>query len=897
MRRTICVSIVVFFVVCFLSAVATAQCQNIQAVSWQEYVPSAGGTYWATWRFTEPVGGYGCDPPILQTNYSSWITPNYASFSCSQNGQTTNCQETYTVQPNSTPTRPGSVYANFGSAGILNFPIIQYGPTETLTVGITGSGTVRSTDGYINCPGTCSVGYYLYSPPTNVTLNATPSSGWIFTGWSGACSGTGACTVPMSQNQSVTATFVPTHTLSVSIAGNGRVTSTDGYINCPGTCSHTYAQGTQVSLNATPGTGWTFGGWSGACSGVGSCNLTMNQNLSLIATFLQNETLTVTVTGSGNVTSTDGHISCPGLCSYTYPNGTYVTLNANPTTNWTLTAWGGACSGNAPSCTVVMTQNQSVTATFNQNHALVVTPSGSGSVYSSDGYINCPGTCSHTYAYGTQVILHSNPAQGWSLSAWGGACSGNAPTCTVPMTQDQTVTATFTQNSYTLTVSTFGSGTVTSNDGYINCPGTCSHTYLSLTNVTLTATPAQGWSFSGWTGQCTGVGSCTLTMLGNYSVTGVFVQPGHGSQFVPVTPCRLIDTRSGSPIQGGTYQNFNISTLGSCGIPTTATAYSLNLTILPTGPSVGYVTVWPTGKAQPITSTMNSQDGRVKADAVIVAADSTNSVSVYSTDTSNILLDVDGYFTTPGSQTYEFYPLTPCRVVDTRGTNGPLGGPRLVANTERDFPLRSSSCIPSGLNIAAYSLNVTAVPNPSGQQLGYLTVWPTGTTQPNTSTLNNNTATIVANAAIVAPGTSGQIAVYPNATTDLLIDINGYFAAPGTGGLSLYTAAQCRVIDTRQNQGQPWQGERTIPVTGSVCAEPSSAQAYIFNATALPSGILGYLTLWADGQAQPITSTLNAYDGYTTNNMAIVSTTDGSIDAYASGLTQLLLDITGYFAP
>jgi len=65
----------------------------------------------------------------------------------------------------------------------------------------------------------------------------------------------------------------------------------------------------------------------------------------------------------------------------------------------------------------------------------------------------------------------------------------------------------------------------------------------------------------------------------------------------------------------------------------------------------------------------------------------------------------------------------------------------------------------------------------------------------------------------------------------------------------------------------------------------------------VPNGGLNYLTLWPDGQMQPLASTLNATDGAITSNMAIVPTTNGSIDAYASGLTQLILDISGSFAP
>ena len=147
-------------------------------------------------------------------------------------------------------------------------------------------------------------------------------------------------------------------------------------------------------------------------------------------------------------------------------------------------------------------------------------------------------------------------------------------------------------------------------------------------------------------------------------------------------------------------------------------------------------------------------------------------------------------------------------------------------------------------------------------------------------------------------GTNGAIAVFPSQSTDLVVDINGYFAAPGANGLSLYPVTPCRVLDTREaGNGQPFSGERTVNVVGSPCAPPSSAKAYVFNATVVPPARLGYLTLWPDGEAQPVVSTLNALDGFVTSNMAIVPTTDGSIDAYASALTQLILDISSYFAP
>ena len=371
-------------------------------------------------------------------------------------------------------------------------------------------------------------------------------------------------------------------------------------------------------------------------------------------------------------------------------------------------------------------------------------------------------------------------------------------------------------------------------------------------------------------------------------------------QFNPVLPCRVVDTRNpngpfgGPPIPGGTARSFPLPQ-GVCNIPTTAAAYSLNVTVVPSG-QLGYLTIWPTGQSQPVVSTMNSLDGRIKANAAIVPAGTNEAVSVYVSNTTNVVLDIDGYFTTPGSFTQAFYPLTPCRVLDTRNANGPLGGPFLSGGQERDFPVLSSDCkIPS--NAEAYSMNFTVVPV-QGQPLGYLTVWPESLQRPSVSTLNDLTATIVANAAIVPAGTGGGIATYADQNTQLVADINGYFAAPGTGGLSLYTVAPCRVIDTRKvGNGQPFSGELTVNVAGSSCAPSSTAQAYVFNATVVPTGGLGYLTLWPDSQKQPVVSTLNAIDGAITSNMAIVPTNNGKVDAYASGITQLILDLSSYFAP
>jgi hypothetical protein len=348
----------------------------------------------------------------------------------------------------------------------------------------------------------------------------------------------------------------------------------------------------------------------------------------------------------------------------------------------------------------------------------------------------------------------------------------------------------------------------------------------------------------------------------------------------------------GPELAAGSTRTFNIPQ-STCGIPSTAVAYSLNVTVVPNGP-LDYLTMWPTGQPQPNVSTLNS-DGRVKANATITPAGANGGVSVYVTDATQFILDIDGYFLPAGTSAsgLQFFPLTPCRLVDTRWTpNAPLGGPTFAGGTSRDFPILSSSCgIPA--TAQAYSLNITAVPHGF---LNYLTTWPTGQAQPLVSTLNSYTGTTTANAAIVPAGSGGDVSIYVSDASDVVLDIDGYFAPPASGGLSLYNVSPCRVLDTRSSPGA-FNGTLVVSVQGSACAPPAAAQAYVLNATVVPTATLDYLTLWPNGGAQPYVSTLNSYDGAITSNMAIVPTTNGSVDAFSSDSTQLILDISSYFAP
>jgi len=398
--------------------------------------------------------------------------------------------------------------------------------THVLTVAITGSGSVGSNPTGINCGSSCTAAF---AQGTSVNLAASPADGYQFAGWTGGvCSGTGTCTVVMSAARTVGASFTPvaanTVALNVVLNGSGSVTSTPAGINCGTTCSAAFASGTSVSLSAVPATGYTFTGWAGGgCTGTGGCVVAMTAATSVAATFTQIKyTLSVSKTGSGTVTSDVGGINCGATCSASLSTDTAVTLTATPATGYAFTGWSGACTGTG-TCTTTMNAARSVMATFTQvTYSMGVTVVGSGSVSSSPSGITCGASCSASFPSGTSVTLTATPATGYAFSGWSGSCTGTG-TCVTSMSGAKAVTATFsTQLTYVLSASVIGSGSIMSAPAGINCGATCSATYASGTSVTLTAVPATGFAFDGWSGACTGAGACVTTVTAAQTVTGTF---------------------------------------------------------------------------------------------------------------------------------------------------------------------------------------------------------------------------------------------------------------------------------------------------------------------------------------------------------------------------------------
>ena len=330
-------------------------------------------------------------------------------------------------------------------------------------------------------------------------------------------------------------------TVTAGGSGTGVVVSEPAGITCPGTCELNVEPGTVVTLSVQPGNGATFEGWTGGCSGSDvACQLVADADVTVSAAFgIETHSVSVTKSGGGSGTVTGSGIDCGGTCEVTVPHGTTVALTATPTGTGAFAGWGGDCSGTAP-CMLTVTGDVAVNAAFiQQNFTLVVARAGlgSGTVTSSVPGINCGPDCDEEYTSGQLVTLTAVADASSVFTGFSGSgCSGTGP-CVVTIGPTNVVTANFALQQYPLTVSTTGTGAgrVTSTPTGINCGADCDETYDHGTSVTLTPAPAVGSTFTGWTGACTGSGTCAVAMTQARSVTARFTAVAPNIAFVTST--------------------------------------------------------------------------------------------------------------------------------------------------------------------------------------------------------------------------------------------------------------------------------------------------------------------------------------------------------------------------
>jgi hypothetical protein len=375
------------------------------------------------------------------------------------------------------------------------------------------------------------------------------------------------------------------------------------------------------------------------------------------------------------------------------------------------------------------------------------------------------------------------------------------------------------------------------------------------------------------------------------------------SAFTPLVPGRLLDTRGAGTVDGHNDwnglvragQTVELSVGSRSNVSADASAVVLNVTV--TGAQqAGFVTVWPCGSAMPNASSLNFDVGETIPNAVIARVGTGGKVCLNSTGTTHLLADVTGFF--PAGSEYE--PLTPARLLDTRGPgtiDGQSQGLGLVPSGRTvELPVTSRGGVPDG--VSAVVLNVTVT---GAKSAGFVTVWPCGSPMPNASTVNFAAGATIPNAVFAMVGSGGKVCLNTSAATHLLADVDGYVPT----GSSYQPLIPARLLDSRGGETIDGLGAspgiiaagRTIEVVvGSRGQAPANASAAVLNVTVTGAQAAGFVTVWPCGSPMPNASSLNFGPGDTIANAVVTKLgTDGKVCLKSTAATHLLTDLNGIF--
>jgi len=414
--------------------------------------------------------------------------------------------------------------------------------TAYLTAQAHGAGTIVSGDGFINCGNTC---IHLYSKGATVSLTARAAAGATFTQWLGACAGqANPCNVSVNAYAAVSADFASP--VSVSVIGNGAITSSPAGINCPATaCKAVFPARSAVTLNATASSGYVLNSWSGDCSGSASpCNLVINAAKNVTAQFVNQFTLSIAHTGAGTeiVTSSPAGINCGSSCSAGFAPNTVLTLSVSDSPTTYVTDWGvPGCTPALPTCKVTLNADTSITITTALKPPLTVSVTGNGSVEVTgvtspfvEPNVTCTSNCTFNLPTGNGLVLIATPASNSQPGIWSGACSGSTGVqCALSFQGPTTVGVQFGLDpQLSMKFSGSGAGSILESAAGIQatCSASCVQSIQPGSVVSLTATASATSSFVGWSGACSGAAStCTFSMKSNETVGAVFNANSSGS--------------------------------------------------------------------------------------------------------------------------------------------------------------------------------------------------------------------------------------------------------------------------------------------------------------------------------------------------------------------------------
>lgn len=322
-----------------------------------------------------------------------------------------------------------------------------------LTATTAGNGTVTPSSGQ-------------FPEGQEVTITATPEPDWRFSHWSGSFTGSdNPLTFTISSDVSLTANFeeIPQYSLQVTSTGEGTVVPQSG----------TFYEGDTVVITASASTGWHFENWGGSIDdSINPVTVIMDSDNNITASFSRNiYSLSVIMDGQGTATPSSG--------SFEY--GDTVTLEATADQGWNFTGWSGDLNETSNPASIVMDSDKDITAHFKEIlHSLSVSVDGEGTVSPDSG----------SYSLGDTVSISATAQQGWFFTGWSGDVTGTDNPVSVVMDSSKSITAHFAQTTYSLNVTTEGSGRVSPDSG----------TFGEGDTVYLTAVGDPGWQFTGWSG-------------------------------------------------------------------------------------------------------------------------------------------------------------------------------------------------------------------------------------------------------------------------------------------------------------------------------------------------------------------------------------------------------------
>jgi Cysteine-rich secretory protein family len=364
--------------------------------------------------------------------------------------------------------------------------------------------------------------------------------------------------------------------------------------------------------------------------------------------------------------------------------------------------------------------------------------------------------------------------------------------------------------------------------------------------------------------------------------TSVPVTPlGGKAYYKPVDPTRVVDTRNGTGGAGPVASNstFTISLAGAPGRPTGALGAALNITA--TGSSAdGYLTVFPCGAPMPVASNVNFSAGQSVPNLVAAPFGANNTVCVFTSARTHLLVDIAGWFGTNESDN-SIDTIAPSRILDSRATGV----------KSRYFAVSLGSIAPA--DATAATINITAT-QPQGD--GYVTAYPCGSDVPDSSSVNFRAGESVPNLAVVRIGTARSICFFSSVPTHLIVDSDGWF---GTGGGALRPVIPNRVLDTRNGiggwSGRLGKGQVVDVAVGSLPGMDRTATGAILNVTAANGETDGYITVYPCGGATPTASNLNFSSGRTVANLVAVDVpADGHVCFYANERVDVVADLAAF---